>query len=176
MNAPRRLPDLPPDQIAGRVLSGRRGTAVWVGRIFLLLAVILTAWIVVLAITLPSRGVLAHQDVVWVGFDVGLLVGLIGTAWAALRRNRFLSVAASATAALLLMDAWFDVVGSSNRTDRLEALAMALLVELPLSGFCWWVALHAQTVAERRIASLVLWRSAPEPDPVVEGAESVSDR
>lgn len=154
------LPDLPADAIAGRVLSGGQVTALWVGRVFLLLAGVLGAWIVVLAVTLPNRGVLAHQDVVWVGFDVGLLVGLVTTAWAALRRNRFLPVASAATAALLMMDAWFDVVGSSTQMDTIDALVMALAVELPLSGLCWWIALHAQTMAEQRIASLVLWRRA----------------
>ena len=154
------LPALPPKKIAARVLSGGQLTALWVGRSFLLLAAIFSAWIVVLAVTLPNRGVLAHQDVVWVGFDVGLLVGMVSTAWTALRRNRFLPVAAAATASLLLMDAWFDVVGSSTQMDTIDALVMALMVELPLSGLCWWIALHSQTVAEERIASLVLWRSA----------------
>ena len=120
-------------------------TALWVGRVFLLLAGVLGAWIVVLAMTLPNRGVLAHQDVLWVGFDIGLLHGLVSTAWAALRRNRFLPVASAATAALLLMDAWFDVVGSAHPVDTIHALVMALLVELPLSAVCWWIALHAQT-------------------------------
>ncbi len=155
-----RRPDLPAGEIAGRVLSGSQTTAVWVGRSFLILALVLSGWIVVLGVTLPHRGVLEHQDVVWVGFDVGLLVGMVATAWAALRRNRFLPVASAATASLLLMDAWFDVVGSPTRMQAMEALAMALLVELPLSGLCWWIALHSQTVAERRIASLVLWRGA----------------
>jgi hypothetical protein len=162
MNAQR--PDLPAGEIAGRVLSGSQTTAVRVGRSFLVLALVLSGWIVVLGVTLPNRGVLEHQDVVWVGFDVGLLVGLVATAWTALRRNRFLPVASAATASLLLMDAWFDVVGSPSGTQAIEALAMAVLVELPLSGLCWWIALHSQTVAERRIASLVLWRgSAADP-------------
>jgi hypothetical protein len=158
MNA--RRPDLPAGEIAGRVLSGSQTTAAWVGRSFLGLALILCGWIVVLGVTMPHRGVLEHQDVVWVGFDVGLLLGMVATAWAALRRNRFLPVASAATASLLLMDAWFDVVGSPTRMQMIEALAMALLVELPLSGLCWWIALHSQTVAERRIASLVLWRGS----------------
>jgi hypothetical protein len=153
-------PGLPAQAVAGRVLSGGQLTALWVGRVFLLLAAVLVGWIVVLALTLPNRGVLAHQDVVWVGFDIGLLFGLVTTAWAALRRNRFLPVAAAATAALLMMDAWFDVVGSSTQMDTIDALVLALVVELPLSGLCWWIALHAQTMAEERIASLVLWRRA----------------
>ncbi len=153
---------MPPDAVARRILSGDGRTARWAGPAFGALAVVLAAWIVVLAFTLPSRAVLAHQDVVWVGFDVGLLVGLVATAWAALRRNRFLSMSAAATAALLLMDAWFDVVGSGTHGEAQQALAMAVLVELPLSALCWWIALHAQAMAEQRVAWLVWGRREAE--------------
>jgi hypothetical protein len=115
-------------------------TRVWVGRGFIGLAVILAVWTVFLGFSLPSEGILAHEDVVWVGFDIGLLAGLVGIAWMALRRNRFLPLPAAATGALLVMDAWFDVVGSTSKGQLGSALLMALLVELPLSGLCWWVA------------------------------------
>jgi hypothetical protein len=117
-----------------------RISAVWVGRVFIALAAVLGVWTVFLGFSLPNKGVLAHEDVVWVGFDIGLLAGLLAIAWTALRRNRFLPLAAAATAALLVMDAWFDVVGSASTDDLGAALAMAVLVELPLSAICWWVA------------------------------------
>jgi hypothetical protein len=142
-------------------MSQRR--AVWVGRAFLVLAVVLAIWTAFLGYTLPNKGELAHQDVVWVGFDLGLMFGLVAVAWTALRRSRFLPLAASATAALLLMDAWFDVVGSASFTEAAEATAMALLVELPLSVVCWLVAWHSQTVLEEQVAALVLRRQAGAP-------------
>lgn len=117
-----------------------RISAVWVGRVFIALAAVLGVWTVFLGFSLPNKGVLAHEDVVWVGFDIGLLAGLVAIAWTALRRNRFLPLAAAATAALLVMDAWFDVVGSASTDDLGAAVAMAVLVELPLSAICWWVA------------------------------------
>lgn len=117
-----------------------RISAVWVGRVFIALAVVLGVWTVFLGFSLPNKGVLAHEDVVWVGFDIGLLTGLLTIAWTALRRNRFLPLAAAATAALLVMDAWFDVVGSASTDDLGAALVMAVVVELPLSAICWWVA------------------------------------
>jgi hypothetical protein len=157
VSSPPDYSELEPDALARRILSGDRRTARWAGPVFIVLAVILAVWIVVLGVTLPSRGILAHQDVVWVGFDIGLLIGLVTTAWAALRRNRFLPVGAAATASLLLMDAWFDVVGAGNSMAAREALAMAVLIELPLSALCWWIALHAQSMAEHRIAWLI-WR------------------
>jgi hypothetical protein len=137
-----------------------RVNAVWVGRAFLVLAAILAVWTVVLGYTLPNKGELAHQEIVWVGFDLGLLVGLVAIAWTALRGSRFLPLAAAATAALLVMDAWFDVVGSGSEGELLEALLMAVLVELPLSGICWWVAWHSQTVLEQRVAAGIMHRQA----------------
>jgi hypothetical protein len=117
--------------------------AVWLGRTFFVLAVVLGVWTVFLGFSLPNEGVLAHVDVVWVGFDIGLLAGLVSIAWTALRRNKLLPLAAAATAALLVVDAWFDVIGSASIHQLGEALAMAVLVELPLSAICWWVAWRA---------------------------------
>jgi hypothetical protein len=108
---------------------------------FVVFAVILLVWIAVLAVSLPRRGVLHNEDLVWVGFDLGLLAGLIWTAWAAFGRRASLPLAAAATGASLVTDAWFDVVGSTG-PDRVVAVAMALVVELPLSALCWWLALH----------------------------------
>ena len=146
----------PADKLAGRVLSGDQRTARWVGWSFAAFAVVLVVWIAILAITLPERGILHNEDLVWVGFDVGLLLGLTWTAWAALRRKRSLPLAAAATGASLITDAWFDVIGSDGQ-DRLAAIAMALLVELPLSAFCWWLAMHSQELAERRVSRMILW-------------------
>jgi hypothetical protein len=137
-----------------------RVSTVWVGHAFLLLAAILAVWTGFLGYTLPNKGVLAHQDIVWVGFDLGLLVGLVAVAWTVLRGNRFLPLAAAATAALLVMDAWFDVIGSANDGEVLEAVGMAVVVELPLSGICWWLAWHAQSVLERGVAARILHREA----------------
>ncbi|MFL6101273.1 MAG: hypothetical protein ACJ71T_15110 [Actinomycetales bacterium] len=120
-----------------------RLSAVWLGRAFIALALVLGIWTVFLGFSLPNKGVLAHEDVVWVGFDIGLLAGLVAIAWSALRRNKFLPLAAAATAALLVMDAWFDVVGSASTDDLGAALVMAVVVELPLSAICWWVAWRA---------------------------------
>ena len=148
------------------MLSGDQRTARWVGPMFLVFALILVVWIAVLAITLPRRGILHNEDLVWVGFDLGLLGGLTWTAWAALGRRPSLPLAAAATGASLITDAWFDVVGSIG-SERLVAVVMALLVELPLSALCWWLALHAQELAEQRVIRMVrTWRlTEPEPGP-----------
>ena len=50
-----------------------------------------------------------HYDAAWAGFDVMLLVALASAGYFALRRSRYLVTGA---AALLVVDAWFDVVTS----------------------------------------------------------------
>ncbi len=83
-----------------------------------------------------------------------LMAVLAGTAFSALRRSRYLAVTASATAALLVMDAWFDVV-TSPPGQRPEAVVLALLVELPLASLCAWLSYHTEQLAERRIVLLL---------------------
>jgi hypothetical protein len=154
-----------PDERAVVASRLNRRRAVWAGRIFLGLAAVLAVWTVFLGFTLPPNGKLAHEDVVWVGFDIGLLGGLLATAWTSLLRNRFLPVAAAATATLLVMDAWFDVVGSSGADEMREAVAMAVLVELPLSAICWWIAIRAQRLVTDPVIILSAGLTTDRADP-----------
>ena len=87
----------------------------WSGPLFALCSVLLLPWIVYLALTLPARQLSANYDVAWVGFDVMLLGGLASTAYFALRRSRYLSTAATATATFLVVDVWFDIMTSPSR-------------------------------------------------------------
>jgi hypothetical protein len=168
---PPQLAAFPADKLASRVLSGDQRTARWVAPMFAVFALILVVWIAILSITLPERGILHNEDLVWVGFDIGLLAGLSWTAWAALRRKRSLPLAAAATGASLITDAWFDVVGSDGH-DRLAAIAMAVILELPLSALCWWLAMHSQELAARRVSRMILWwRQVESAQDLVEVAE-----
>ncbi len=121
-----------------------------VGWVFATCSLVLVPWTVWLWATLPTRATAAHYDLAWGGFDVGLLLALGWTAWTALRGSRWLPVAASSTAALLLVDAWFDVVTSTDG-DRVTALVLALLAELPLALACVWLAVNGQVLHERRL-------------------------
>ena len=69
---------------------------------------------------------------------------------------------ASWAAALLVVDAWFDVMTSPSGVDRLEAVAMALLIELPLASACVWLTIHAQDIADLRVRLLLQGRPAPK--------------
>jgi hypothetical protein len=124
----------------------------WAGPAFALFSLILLPWIAYLAYSLPSRQVSADADVAWAGFDVILLIALAGTGYFALRRLRYLATAAAAT--LLVVDAWFDVV-TTLPGQRLEPVALAAGVELPLAAVCIWLSLHTQQVAERRLVLLL---------------------
>jgi hypothetical protein len=123
----------------------------WAGLFFAACALVLVPWVVVIAVTLPSRQLSAHYDVAWSGYDVLLVVALAATAWSAVRASPHLAIPAGWCAGLLSADAWFDVVTAPDGGARWEALAMAVLVELPLAGLCFWLALHARQIAERQL-------------------------
>jgi hypothetical protein len=107
----------------------------WLVRLLAVGAAGLIPWTLWLATSLPERRVAHHYDIAWVGFDIALAVAFAATAWTALRGSRWLVPSASVTAAMLLCDAWFDVV-TSGPGERLEAILLAALAELPLAAVC----------------------------------------
>jgi hypothetical protein len=103
-------------------------------------AVVLLPWIVYLAVTLPKRNLDHHYRAAWVGFDVFLVVVIIRTAYMAFRVDQRVQFAATATATLLIVDAWFDVTTSSGRGQVLEALVLAAVIEIPAAIFSIYLA------------------------------------
>ena len=122
----------------------RRVLARWIIPVYALLALALVPWVIWLAWTLPERSVSAHYRLGWVGFDVLLCGALARTAWLAWRRSPFVVNVASATAALLVVDAWFDVTTSPGGQDLLVSAVTALGIELPLAVFSLVIATRAQ--------------------------------
>jgi len=116
----------------------------WVPLLLALGALALVFWTLWLTISLPSRHVTEHYDVAWIGFDVALAAAFAATAWAALRRSRWLVALATATGTMLVCDAWFDVVTSSGGGERLEAIGEAAFAELPLAAVCAYIVLEAE--------------------------------
>ncbi|MET7395792.1 hypothetical protein ABZS66_20090 [Dactylosporangium sp. NPDC005572] len=102
---------------------------------------VMIPWIAILAATLPPRYLAGHWRATWIGFDVVLGAALALTAWAALRRRRIVILAAAVSGTLLACDAWFDVMTASG-PDRWVSIATGALVELPLAGWLFFVALH----------------------------------
>jgi hypothetical protein len=125
----------------------------WAGPMFALFSVILLPWAVYIGITLPARQLSPNYDLAWAGFDMFLLGALASTAYFALRRSRYLSTAAGATAALLVVDAWFDCM-TTPAAQRWQSFLLCFLVELPLASLCLWLSYHTHQIAERRILLL----------------------
>ncbi len=145
------------------VLTDNSRIVRWAGPLFALFSVILLPWIIHIALSLPARLLSPNYDIAWAGFDAFLAGGLASTAYFALRRSRYLSTAAAATAALLLVDAWFDCMTTPGST-RLQSIVACALIELPLAAVCLWLSYHTHQIAERRIL-LLLQRQRRRPRP-----------
>jgi hypothetical protein len=134
----RRLPaGRPPD-------PERRFVPWWLPSLFMLFALALAPWIVWLVVSLPSEEVAAHWEVAWGGFDIGLAALLVATAFTLAKQRPSAEIFASMTAAVLICDAWFDVVTSHGTTTVVIAVLEAVLVELPLAVTCIWIARNVE--------------------------------
>jgi len=135
------------------VLTDNAKLVRWTGPTFALFSLIMLPWSVYIGISLPARQLSPNYDLAWAGFDVFLLGSLASTAYFALRRSRYLSTAAGSTAALLVVDAWFDCM-TTPASQRWESFLLCFLVELPLASLCLWLSYHTHQIAERRILLL----------------------
>jgi hypothetical protein len=97
--------------------------------------VVLAAWTVYLAVSLPVHYVAGQWRYAWVGFDVMLLATLSVTAWSGWRRRQAVIPLAVAAAVLLICDAWFDVMLAWGTDSLWMSIASALLAELPLAAY-----------------------------------------
>lgn len=133
---------------------GRIALPRWVGPLFLAAAAGLVPWIIFLALSLPRRAEAENYRLAWVGFDVGILGVLASLGWLAYRRSTLTEMLATCAATLLVVDAWFDVITAAHRSERLLALASALIFELPFAGLCVWLARNAELVRRRGMRKL----------------------
>ena len=147
-------------------------------------AVILLPWIVYLAATLPRRQFDRHYRAAWVGFDVILVYAIARTAYMAFRVDPRVQFPATATAVLLFVDAWFDITTSANRSQFFEALALALLVEIPAAIFSLYLArsVHRRVLDLAHVGipppSHFWWRlplHRPRPSPPEAEAEAAAE-
>ena len=116
----------------------------WVTPLLTATAVLLLPWTLWLTFTLPSRHVTQHYDVAWVGFDIALLAAFAATSWSAIRASQWLVPYAAATGAMLVSDAWFDIVTASGGMERFEAVLEAVFAELPLAAACGFIVYDAE--------------------------------
>lgn len=105
--------------------------------------VVLVVWLLGLARSLPTTVHVQHWSAVWVGIDTLEALGLVATGVLLLRRDARRCLTAAATAMLLVVDAWLDLLTSMAGSELATALAMALGVELPLATLCAMVAVRS---------------------------------
>jgi len=115
----------------------------WAGWGLLAAAAVLLPWILVLGVSLPTTASAQHWRVAWIGLDVMETTALSVAGWLVLRRDVRVTVAASAAAAFLLADAWFDITTARPTWDVLQATVLAVFLELPLVVLCAALAITA---------------------------------
>jgi hypothetical protein len=108
-----------------------------------LTALALVPWMIYLGFTLPHRYVAGHWSLLWIGFDVIEFAVLASIAWMTWKRRQMMGAMALIAGTLLLSDAWFDVVTSWGGQGSQFTLMTALVVELPLAVFMYWLAFRA---------------------------------
>jgi hypothetical protein len=140
----------------------------WVVVAFIAVGLGLLPWTIWLSTSLKQHHVTNRWDLAWTGFDVGLAVLFLATAFAASRRSPWVGALAAATGTMLVTDAWFDVILESHADELRQSIALAVFVELPLAGFCFWIAQRTERFLARaleRASHLAAAReSAPEGD------------
>ena len=144
----------PAPEPGNAVLTDETRVVRWTGPLFALFSLALLPWTIYIAASLPSKQVSTNYDAAWAGFDVLLALTLASTAYFALRRSRYLGMAATATATLLVLDAWFDVLTTPG-VQLIESMLLAAFVELPLAAVCIWLSWHTQQLEERRLMLLM---------------------
>ena len=103
-------------------------------------ALALVPWAVLLNLVLPSKHVARHWDIAWTGFDIALAGALLAVAVAAWNDRAWLVPAAATAGAMLVCDAWFDILTADTQTQVIVALVLAVCAELPLAALCFWLA------------------------------------
>ncbi|MCO6009289.1 hypothetical protein NE236_30390 [Actinoallomurus purpureus] len=118
----------------------------WPSRVGLVLigaGLALVPWLFVLASSLPATATAAHWPAAWVGLDTLEALALVTTGVLVTRHDPRRCLTAMVTATLLAVDAWFDVSTAAPGADQVTAVAMAVLLEVPLAALCVVLALRA---------------------------------
>jgi phosphoribosylamine---glycine ligase len=116
----------------------------------------LLPWMIYLSASLPASSTAYHWPAAWVGLDAMEAAGLIGTGVLVFRRDARYCLASTATAALLIVDAWFDVTTAPPGSGALASLLMAAFAEVPAAALCAGLALSGLRRAGRLCAVRVL--------------------
>src|SRR6476469_2032736 len=123
----------------------------WVIALFGVIGVSLFPWPIWRSSSLKAHHETRHWDLAWSGFDSGLALAFLLTAFAAWRRSPWVGALAAATGTLLITDAWFDIALESHSDELRNAVYLAAFAEVPVAVLCFWIAYRTE-----RFLSLVL--------------------
>ncbi|MBO2451826.1 hypothetical protein J4573_32395 [Actinomadura barringtoniae] len=132
VRSPRRMRPVLAPPVPTRV---KRSRAAWLGLGLTAAGAAMIPWMYALAKQLPATTTVSNWSTAWVGLDAALALGLLSTGVLYTRNDPRHALTAAATAALLSVDAWFDVNTAAQGTEKATAIAMAG-VEIPLAALC----------------------------------------
>ena len=112
--------------------------------VFGLIGLGLFPWTIWLSASLKAHHETRHWDLAWSGFDSGLALAFLLTAFAAWRKSPWVGALAAATGTLLITDAWFDIALESHSDEIRNALYLAVFGELPGAALCFWIAYRTE--------------------------------
>ena len=115
----------------------KRWTLVFLGAA----TVLMVPWTVVLGLTLPADTEVRHWSLAWTGLDVLMAAGCAATVALSLRGRPAARLTASATAAVAVLDAWFDITTAPAGAGLAQALACAV-GEAALACVCVFLAVN----------------------------------
>jgi hypothetical protein len=118
--------------------SGGRGRIRWLPAALGAAALALVPSLVIVLVVVPPVQVAHHLRLAWTGLDVCELLALAATGLALHRRSPITVIPATVTGALLLCDAWINIIPTTGMA-RAEAIVLAF-VEVPLAAVSFWVA------------------------------------
>jgi hypothetical protein len=95
---------------------------------------------VLLGMTLPAEVDARHWATAWIGLDAMEAGCLAATGALTLRRDPRVGAVAGAAAALLTVDAWFDMTTAQRGLPYLTAIILGFGIELPLAVVCALIA------------------------------------
>jgi hypothetical protein len=119
-----------------------RRPAVPLGRAFATAGLFMIPWVLYLSVSLPEKAMDSHWALAWVGLDSGEALALFATGRFLKRADNRCALTATAAAALLLADAWFDVTAAAPGGELAIAIVMAAGVEIPVAIVCAVLALR----------------------------------
>jgi hypothetical protein len=134
----------------------------WVIGVFTVIGLGMLPWTIWLSASLKAHHETVHWDLAWSGFDTGLAVAFLLTAFAAWRKSPWVGTLAAATGTLLVTDAWFDIVLESHSDELRNAIYLAVFAELPLAAVCFWIAYRTERFLALIVEQVLHLASAAE--------------